>query len=121
MIVKKAIISAYSIEERTNRNKEQASILIERVDKFNSNKSGINAECKSCSYLFPDRIGGSAITSTVCGICEKPMMFGNSCTDVLCKQCAESNLLCKHCGGDIDMKNRRNPRLFQQRHGAKGE
>lgn len=107
MIVKKANISAYSIESKTSQNKERARILIQRVNAFNESKRGVNGECKACSYLFPDRIGGSAMTETVCGICEKPMLFGNTCTDVLCIECAELNLLCKHCGGDVDLKVRR--------------
>lgn len=114
MFVKKANISAYSIESKTSQNKERARILIQRVDAFNESKRGVNGECKACSYLFPDRIGGSAMTETVCGICENPMLFGSTNTDVLCRKCADANQLCKHCGGDVDLKIRRNKRLFQQ-------
>ena len=118
MKIKKANISALTIEIRTSQNKERSSSLIEKVNKFSSSKSGIDGECKCCSYLYPERIGGAAITQTECGLCEKTLVFGNTCVDVLCKKCATENLLCKRCGADIDMKYRRNPRLFQQRHGA---
>ena len=121
MKVKKAHVSALTIEMRTSQNKERSSSMIERVNRFNANKAGVNGECKCCSYLFPDRIGGAAITETECGICNKPMVFSSTCVDALCKHCAAENLLCKRCGADIDMKYRRKPRLFQQRHGAEGE
>lgn len=63
-------------------------------------------ECKSCFYLN-GRMGGSVMTERPCGICDEPMSFGSTCTDVTCTSCAHKNMLCKHCGGDIDSKNRR--------------
>ena len=61
--------------------------------------------CQVCHYR--GRVGGTACTSQQCAFCETVMRFGNTCTDVLCQPCAAAKRLCKHCGGDIDTKNRR--------------
>ena len=60
-------------------------------------------ECKACFYIFP-KWGGSAITNKPCGICGEMQVYGSTNTDVLCLPCAVKYGLCKHCGGDIDMK-----------------
>ncbi len=62
-------------------------------------------ECQRCFYV--GKMGGCAMTSSPCGLCEKDMMFGSTCVDRLCIECAVEHRLCKHCGGDIDMKQRR--------------
>ncbi len=67
-------------------------------------------ECPVC-YYNPDRIGGAAITTGVCGLCEAEKIFANTCVDVLCLDCAKKHNLCHHCGGDIDCKARRKQRF----------
>ena len=69
--------------------------------------------CVKC-YLA-DRIGGAVMTDRQCGLCGTLMHFGNTNTDVLCPACAKENLLCKHCGADIDLKNRRKLRSFEEK------
>lgn len=54
--------------------------------------------CKFCYYINTSRIGGCAITTVKCSKCEKEISFGNTCVDVLCRECAEEYKLCKHCG-----------------------
>lgn len=71
-----------------------------------------NALCKLCFYNG-SRIGGAAMTFQPCGICGEDMCFGNTATDSVCPECAFQNDLCKHCGGDIEMRQRRKPRAFQ--------
>ena len=68
-------------------------------------------ECRYCHYMT-GRIGCTAMTRQQCGVCETVGMFGSTCTDVLCKPCAERLALCKHCGADMELKNRRKPRDF---------
>lgn len=65
------------------------------------------AECKACFYLR-GRIGGNVMTNVDCSACGKQMHFSNTSVDTVCKDCAKKHNLCKRCGGDIDMKNRRN-------------
>ena len=65
----------------------------------------INQECQVCYY--GSRVGGSSMTITECGICNKEMTFGNTDVDVLCIDCAMNKRVCKHCGADMEYKNRR--------------
>ncbi len=64
-------------------------------------------ECKKCFYIYPARIGGSAMTMEPCGVCGKEVWYGNTSTDRLCMTCALEHKLCKHCGGDVEMRPRR--------------
>jgi hypothetical protein len=61
-------------------------------------------ECQSCFY--GPRIGGRAMTTALCAICGELMTFSSTCKDKLCPTCAREHGLCKHCGADIDLKNR---------------
>lgn len=58
--------------------------------------------CKYCYYVQTSRIGGCAITHRNCDNCGDEMVFGNTCTDVLCKKCAVEIGYCKHCGQKLD-------------------
>lgn len=62
-------------------------------------------ECRACFYS--SRIGGSACTERACMCCGMIQMYGSTATDVLCMDCARKHLLCKHCGGDLEMRVRR--------------
>jgi hypothetical protein len=63
-------------------------------------------ECIYCYYL-DSKVGGSVMTTSYCGICNKTLRSENTDTNALCIDCAEKHKLCKHCGGDINLKNRR--------------
>ncbi len=58
--------------------------------------------CKVC-YYSPPRIGGAAMTSSNCAICNKEEVYGSTNTDALCKRCAQDKHLCKRCGSDLDL------------------
>lgn len=47
------------------------------------------------------------LTERQCGLCDQRQWFGNTCVDVICENCARTHNLCRHCGGDIEMKERR--------------
>jgi hypothetical protein len=64
-------------------------------------------ECKCCFYVFRGRIGGAAMTEQNCALCHEPQMYGSTNTDVVCMACAKESHICKHCGGDLDMRERR--------------
>ena len=114
MKAQKRRVDLVSIEFATSRNQMHVDSMIEAVENFKKKKHGVNGECKYCSYIKTTRIGGSAMTESECGLCEKMMVFSSTVVDRLCRDCAERNLLCKHCGGDIDMKIRRKKRPFQE-------
>ena len=97
-------------KDRTDNVIENARQLTEDPDKAKRKEEN---QCPACFYVF-GRMGGASITHRPCGICEKDMMFGSTCTDSICDECASENGLCKHCGGDIDMKHRRKERPFEK-------
>lgn len=53
------------------------------------------------------RIGGAACTSRQCGLCDTTLHSGSTNIDVLCHECARRAKLCRHCGADLELKNRR--------------
>ena len=63
-------------------------------------------ECVICFY-FINKIGGAAITHSNCINCNSEMVFGSTCVDYLCLECAKSMRLCIRCASDINLKNRR--------------
>ena len=66
------------------------------------------SNCKFCYYIYNSRIGGAAMTERPCGICGKVVMYGSTCTDAVCHDCAKKHSLCVHCGADLELRpNRR--------------
>lgn len=63
-------------------------------------------QCKTCWYIL-GKVGGAAMTVRPCACCAEEQTYGSTCTDVLCLKCAKEHELCAHCGGDIDMRERR--------------
>lgn len=61
-------------------------------------------ECRICFY--DSKIGGAAMTNSNCKLCGVEMNFGSTNVDALCMQCAQSHKLCKHCGADVELKQR---------------
>ncbi len=115
--VDKKQIDRVSILRANNWAKMRIESTLEAAEKYRSDpnreKRKEMAECLVCSEAR--RIGGCAMTTAICGICGKELLFGNTCVDVLCLDCAKANQLCKHCGGDIDLKDRRKPRPYEAR------
>jgi hypothetical protein len=110
-------IDATAIYRETENAKYYASDIITRANQLANDPDKVKRleknECPSCFYVHSGRMGGAACTTRPCGICEKDMRFGSTCTDVICADCAKTNGLCKHCGGDIEMKHRRKKRPFE--------
>lgn len=66
------------------------------------------AECVLCYTGYSNgRLGGARCTTVLCGLCDKELHFGSTCVDRLCLECAKAHGLCKHCGADVDLKQRR--------------
>lgn len=61
------------------------------------------ALCPLCFYE-QGRIGGCAMTTTNCSNCVKELNFSSTCTDKLCKECANNLKLCMHCGATQNLK-----------------
>lgn len=93
----------------TERAKEYVRRTIEEAKEVETDarrKERIEAhECKACFYR--SRMGGAAMTSQDCMSCGDEQMYGSTNTDALCMTCAMEHGLCKHCGGDLEMRTRR--------------
>jgi hypothetical protein len=57
--------------------------------------------CKYC-YYYASHVGGAAITTSLCAECSQEMIFGSTCTDYCCDECAKKLGICKRCGATLD-------------------
>jgi hypothetical protein len=64
-------------------------------------------ECLTCYYLRRPRVGGSAMTTWWCGLCGTPCRHGSTAVPKVCPPCSDANHLCRECGGDLDLRDRR--------------
>lgn len=64
-------------------------------------------ECKTCFYLRRSRVGGAAMTTWYCGVCGREGLHGSTATPRACIDCAKEHSLCSHCGGDLEMRDKR--------------
>lgn len=61
--------------------------------------------CKVCFYGI--RIGGQIRSTRQCAFCDKFMSASNTEVDVICIECAQSQKLCRRCGADVDLIQRK--------------
>lgn len=116
--IRKSKIDAVSITNRTYVQKCCADSIIERANMMQQDHERIErlakSECVVCYVPYGSgRAGGAMCTSQECAFCDTVLHSGNTCIDVLCIPCAKANGLCKHCGADVDLKQRRKRRAFQ--------
>ena len=101
--------SIYNMVWATERAKDYTKSILkqaEDITKDSNKKERIKRhECKACFYA--GRLGGSSMTTRPCMSCNVDVMYGSTATDVLCMDCAKLHSLCKHCGGDLEMRVRR--------------
>jgi hypothetical protein len=96
----------YFLTSRTNMAKSRVDDTIKRArmveaDEDKERRLG-RQYCKACHY-FP-RIAGQAFTEQHCACCGVSQMHSSTDTEALCLPCAEQHTLCKHCGGDLEMR-----------------
>lgn len=107
-------VSNRTIQHQTYRAKENAQYILDKAERFSQDpdksKRVSNCLCKTCYYINNTRMAGARITNKPCGICEVDMCFSSTATDKTCLPCATKHNLCKQCGGDINMKQRRKQR-----------
>lgn len=68
-------------------------------DREDRNQKGL---CRLCYYIYPDRIGGSAVTTRPCFNCGENQMYGSTSTDPLCLGCSKKTKMCKRCMQKMD-------------------
>lgn len=110
MFARRRIISLSTIESENGFHKGWIEATKKIIDDIASDaERKVRLEKQECPFCFyrKSRIGGAAMTSVQCGLCDETVRSSNTNVDVLCKMCAKDNGLCKHCGADIDLKSRR--------------
>lgn len=78
-------ITRSTISYRNKRAKEQIQHILQLAERITSDVEKEKREsmhlCLCCYYARSQRIGGAAITSKPCGVCEETMQFGSTATD----------------------------------------
>lgn len=103
-----------NITWNTERHKDTISYWrkrLEKIDKDPDRKKRLaDCLCAIC-YYEKSRIGAAVCTQVQCAYCDAMLSSGNSAVDVLCKECASKTGLCRCCGADVELKNRRKREL----------
>jgi hypothetical protein len=107
----KKTINASSVTYATDSAKDYIQITVRRALDVSHDPRKVErlkkSECVFCFYIRTERIGGAAMTTQPCGLCEREMHFCSTNTDAICEDCSRANDLCKHCGADIKLRARR--------------
>lgn len=114
----KATIDRVSIERNTYASGYYLEAVVDRADKMTQDleagKRKKESYCVMCYVPYgAGRVGGAACTSRECGLCDTIIHSGNTNIDMLCQPCAVENRLCRHCGADVDLRNRRKKRKYE--------
>jgi hypothetical protein len=95
----------------TSQANETAESVQRRVDRYNADEDRdqrvAESTCKTCWYHRRNRMCTSSYTKWLCGVCMREYMHHNGCVPTVCKTCAEDHALCRDCGGDLRMRERR--------------
>ncbi len=98
------IVAMHSATHMATRQVEDSIKHAIRVQDDPEREKRIAANQCRCCYYLSGRIGGAAMTSQPCSSCAVDQMFSSTNTDALCDACAKEHSLCKHCGGDREMR-----------------
>lgn len=103
------LVDACRVERENYFHKDRIAHYEKMLDNYRNDPSKTNRlskqECLVCFY--GSRIGGAAVTFRDCAFCGCRCTSGNTDVDVMCLACAKQAGLCKHCGADMEYKNRR--------------
>ena len=115
MRIRQQKIDNEAVSNTTYRQRQYAADIVARAKRITDDTERAARlqvmECVMCHKA--GRIGGASMTSAGCGACGAVMRFCSTSTDCLCLECAKEHNLCKHCGSDIDLKQRRKNREFK--------
>jgi len=93
--------------------KERIKNALELADNLRNDPNKKERKCQNLCLLcyYQERgMHTNASVTTDCKICSDKMYFGSSDIDKIDDVCAKIYGLCKHCGCDIEYKERRNNR-----------
>jgi hypothetical protein len=95
-----------SVQDAAGRNAAVLASYREALDDARRPERLQAAQCRLCFYAR-GRVGGASTTSALCGLCDAETRFVSTCVDALCLGCALARKLCRHCGSDVDDRQRR--------------
>lgn len=102
-------VDRVSVERDNSRQRDYIDHIVARYNQLtldpNRKERMAAQQCVVCWKA--GRIGGAACTSRQCGLCDTTLHSGSTNIDVLCHECARRAKLCRHCGADLELKNRR--------------
>jgi len=107
---KPAVFTRYQGVWQTTMANERAdkAVKLGEAIKYDSGREGriVACQCKACFYTKAvyGRMAGAAVTRQPCACCIVLQTYGSTSTDALCMACAREHSLCKHCGGDLEMR-----------------
>lgn len=91
---------------RTERAKRQVDSAIKRARSLEQDSDRDERLrrhlCKACHYFT--KLAGQAITTQPCSCCGVQQTYASTDTDIVCAECAQEHEICKHCGGDREMR-----------------
>jgi len=105
------LMTRSNLESWTYRSKQRMDGIIELARKLETDpeceqriQKGL---CRMCYYGSGTRLSGAAVTQRACICCGEVQTYGSTDTDALCLPCAQETELCKHCGGDRELRVKR--------------
>lgn len=98
-----------NLQSWTYRTKERMDGLIDLAHKLETDPERDQRlrECLCRMCYYGSRLGGAAIKSEPCMCCGAVQTYGSTNTDALRLTCAQETELCKHCGGDRELRVKR--------------
>jgi hypothetical protein len=103
---KKSIMSQFQMTMATRIANDKVNSLLKRANEIENDsrkEERIKKQyCKSCFYQ--SGMAGQAFTNRECMCCGENQIYSSTSTDALCIDCAKEHNLCKHCGGDLEMR-----------------
>lgn len=94
----------FSLDDINFRTRIQNIRLTEIKKIIADDKKDIRQTEKLCIFCYyTSVIAGDAFTNSKCFRCNIEMTFSSTSTDKYCLNCATIHNLCKHCGADINL------------------
>ena len=103
---KRRKMSVATLISSTSLSKRRVEAALKLAEQFREDpqKAERLTACLCIPCFYSSSWGGAAITQEPCMCCGAVQMYGSTNTDALCMDCAQEAHLCKHCGGDVELR-----------------
>lgn len=104
-------IDRYEISRITHNMKNVGEIALARALRWKEDKEAEKRReaclCKTCYYIYGSALAGQAFTQRPCGVCAGTITHSDTACPVICDACSKKTRLCKRCGGDRELRQRK--------------